>query len=172
VSGPGPLRPGPALKTPAWRGGSLALGVIGLLWIADVLTGGFVSLLGFGSTALLLLLGLALSIPYGRAWLAGDPPTPRRPGDYVPVGEVRAEGGATLVVVTDGRRRNGVRSRELTPGWYVLYVLFWRAPMALGDYVLCGLWTLLGAAMGRDRRPRLDDSIEPAELPEPGRIEF
>lgn len=172
MSRAGPLRPGPALKTPAWRGGSFALGALAFLWIADVLTGGFVSLIGFGGTALLLLLGLALSVPYGRAWLDGRPPPPRRGPEWTPAGEVRGEGGATVIVVSDGRRRGGVRARELTPGWYVLYVTLWRAPMALGDYVLCGAWTLLGAAMGRDGAPRLDDPADASESPEPGRIEF
>lgn len=172
MSRPGPLRPGPALKTPAWRGASLALGAVVGLWLLELFTGGFVALLGVGTTVLLVLLGLALSIPYGRAWLDGRAPLPRRGGELVPAGEVHGEGGATVIVVTDARRRGGVRAKELTPGWFVLYTLLWRAPMALGDYVLCGLWTLIGTAMGRDGAPRVEDLEEPSEMPEPSRIEF
>lgn len=129
------------------------------------------SLIGFRATALLLLIGLALSVPYGRAWLAGRPPVPPG-GELVPAGEVRREDGATVIVLSDGRRRGGVRARELTPGWYALYTVFWRAPVTLGDYVLCGTWTLLGLALGRDRAPQLDDLHDASELREPSRIEF
>lgn len=172
MSRAGSLRPGPSHKTPAWRGGALALGAIGMLWIAELVTSGVVSLLGLGSTALLLVLGIALSIPYGRAWLSGVPPAPKPSGELAPLREVPGEPGATYIVVGDGRRRGGVRAKELTPGWFVLYTLFWRAPMALGDYALVGLWTLLGQAMGRNGAPRRGDAQEADELPDPGRVEF
>jgi hypothetical protein len=168
----GGLRPGPARKTSAWRGGAFAVGAVLMLWALALITDGAISLIGLRGSILGLLVGLALSVPYGRAWLAGRAPEARPPGDVlVPAAEVHPEGGATYIVLAEGRRRPGVRAKELTPGWYLLYSVFWRAPTYLGDYALSGIWTAVAAATGRESAPRRPDDVEP-DLPEPSRIEF
>lgn len=168
----GGLRPGLTRKTPAWRGGAFAVGAVLMLWAVALVTDGAVSLIGLRGSLLGLLVGLVLSVPYGRAWLAGRAPEAQPPGDpLVPAAEVRPEAGATYIVLTEGRRRSGVRSKELTPGWYLLYTVLWRAPTLLGDYALSGIWTAVAAATGRESAPRRADDAEP-DLPEPSRIEF
>ena len=181
MSKPRPLDPGPWHKSPAWRGGAFLVGLAGLLIIVDWVLGGLVDI-GFGSVLLVLILaGVALSAPFGLGlWRRPEPE--RRQAELVPQARVQTgEAGSTYVIVAPvepppapappGPR---TRVRELTGGWYVLYSLFWRLPVTMGDYALTGLWRLVAHIRGTrtDRPIRSLDFDRPDNLPQPDRETF
>jgi hypothetical protein len=164
------LEPGPWRKTPAWRAGAFLVGLAILLLLLDWLSGGFVDI-GFGRFVVsALLLGLALSGPYGWAASHGRAPESPREDAWIPQAHVEGERGATYVIVSppaESRRRGLSRSprpKELTPGWWALYNIFWRWPVMTGDYLLSGLWSLLARVWGFNGGPRLRD---PAQVDRP-----
>jgi hypothetical protein len=164
VSEPRPLDPGPWHKSPAWRGGAFLVGLAGLLIIVDWVLGGLVDI-GVGSVLLVLVLaGVALSAPFGLGlWRRPEPE--RRPAELVPQARVDAgEAGSTYVIVAPvepapapappGPR---TRVRELSGGWYILYSVFWRLPVLMGDYALTGLWRLVAHIRGTRSERRTSD---------------
>jgi hypothetical protein len=179
------LRPGPWHKSPAWRGGAFLLGFALLLIILDWVLGGFLHL-GIGRFLIVFVVAaIALSAPSGLG--LGKRPAPRpapAPRDWVPQARVQGEAGATYVIVAPPDAPVepaapvvlGPRSkvRELTPGWWALYTLFWRLPVTMGDYGLTGLWLMVQRVRGtRMERPaRKLDFDDPTSLPQPDRETF
>ena len=157
---PVPLRAGPGRKTSSWRAACflLAWGVIFLLWpwvTPDVLSFSGQSRLGIA----LMVLGLLTSVPYGMEWYRGRTveaaPPPR---EMVQVREIEGSGGSTYVVIASPpvattaapvAAERSVRVREVGPGWYVGYMVFWRGPVTLGDALLTALWNGIGRLQGR-----------------------
>lgn len=164
-------QPGPWRKTPVWRGGAFLVGLAILLQFAVWITGGFLDL-GLGRLSLLVLAGFLLSIPYG--WAASHGRAPERPAveaELAAQAVVKGENGATYIIVGDhaGRRAERglmrrARVRELSPGWWAIYTLFWRWPLLTGDYALSYLWMLLGRIWGFSASPQISTGqIESAE---------
>lgn len=161
------LTPGPWNKTAAWRGASFMLGFAVLLLVVDWLFGGWLEI-GFSRLQLALVVGgLALSAPYGLAWLHGELPV-RKSKDAPPVvlpDPIEGEHGHTYVIVNSapaassggGGMKRQVRAKELGPGWYALYTVFWRWPVLAGDTILSGVWSLLGRVFGRSNGQRSSD---------------
>lgn len=141
--------------------------------------------IGFGRAFWLLVVGgLTLSVPYGLAWLRGELPAPRPSGASslaVPA-HVEGENGHTYVIVNPaqpsgggGGMKKAVRAKELGPGWYALYTVFWRWPVLAGDALLSGLWSLLGRVFGRSSGPRstgIGEIDHPEQHPPPDRSTF
>jgi hypothetical protein len=153
------LKPGPARKSQAWRAGALFLGWAVILILIAVLPFPFEFSVGWLVVALALG-GLALSIPFGLSWLRGEEPA-ELPRDPVPVRVTdvpTGQPGATYVVVASSLPR-ALRYKELHPFWYFLGAIFWRGPMALGDWLLTGLWNLIARVLNRT-----DDSYRPGGL--------
>lgn len=175
------LQPGPWHKTPAWRGGAFFIGLGVLLILFDWVVGGFFEIAIARPLIFLLVVGVLLSVPLGMGW--GERRTVSRasPPELVPQAHVQGESGSTYVIVSPpaappappGLARS-VRSKELTPGWYALYTLFWRWPVIVGDYALTGIWILAARARGlRTGAPRHDLQLDPPEsLPRPDRDTF
>lgn len=181
MSEPRPLDPGPWHKSPAWRGGAFLIGLAGLLIIVDWVLGGLIDIRGGSLLLVLLLAGVALSAPFGLGlWRRPEPE--RRPVELVPQARVETgEAGSTYVIVAPvepppARAPLGPRTRvrELSGGWYVLYSVFWRLPVMMGDYALTGLWRLVAHIRGtRAERPARDLKLEgPDALPRPDRETF
>jgi hypothetical protein len=178
VSWYGRLRAGPAFKTPAWRAGSFFVGWGAILLVLGLISIGPLSVSGLGRLiVLLLVIGVGLSLPYGVAWLRGREPKPPHEPDPVPVKVAEiptGEPGNTYVVVDAAPRiPRVVRYRELSPFWYFLAVVFWRAPVTLGDWILCGLWSVIGWIVGRSDtfRPSGGPTLDGDEGP-PGPTPF
>lgn len=158
------LDPGPWRKTPVWRAGAFLVGVAVLLLLVDWLAGSFFDI-GFGRFVVsALVLGFALSWPYGWAASHGRAPERPREDEWLPQAHVEGDKGATYVIVSppaDARRRGLSRSprpRELSPGWWALYNIFWRWPVMTGDYLLSGLWRMLGRLWGFNGGPKMRDA--------------
>lgn len=161
-----------------WNGATWLLGVPVLLELVALLahlSGGWFGLGGLHLTLLLLAIaGVALSVPDGRAWLAGrDPhraPSKRRwEIDQLP----RGDPGPSYVIIETRSSYRGLRPRELKPGWYVLYVVFVAAPREVGDVLLTAFWTNMGRGQGRVRGRERGQVVDPpaGDLPE-GPAEF
>jgi hypothetical protein len=160
------LDPGPWRKTPAWRAGAFLVGLAVLLLLADWLLGDLVEI-GFGRFIVsALVLGVALSAPYGWAAARGQAPEPPRDLEWIPQAHVEGEKGATYVIVSppaEARRRGLARSprpKELGPVAWVLYTVFWRWPVLTGDWLLSGLWRLLSRVVGFNGGPQLPGGAE------------
>jgi hypothetical protein len=152
------LRSGPARKSPIWRGASLLIGWGLLLFVLfGWILSPWVDVPGLTRIVLILIgLGILLSIPYGLSWLRGDAdesgdlPRPALP-------EVHTTGeGTTVVVMPPVTSLRGPRIRELGVFAYLSWAIFYRAPLVVGDFLLTGLWNLIGAI-----RRRLDDRYRP-----------
>ena len=152
------FEPGPERKTTGWRIASFLMGLAAILVVLD-----FLGWVGVGTRlfAMLLIGGVAISIPYGVAWAQGRAPEPPRPRDPI-VDQVRAgEPGSTYVIVHPETRRRKLRPKEISAGWYALYTIVWRVPVTLGDYVLTGLWRVIHRIWGFNGTPRLSDLPRP-----------
>lgn len=132
-------------KDPPWQWGAFFIGLCAIAVLVWITTLGDVDLVTNRWWFVSLVLGLLFSMRYGMAWRRGDDlGRERRPRRHEPVVDVRGESGSTYVVVESSRPRSRVRPREFTPGWWALYSVFVRAPMALGDLVLTQVWRLAG----------------------------
>ena len=156
-----PLRAGPGRKSSSWRAACflLAWGLLVLLWpllLPEVLSVSSLSRIGIA----LVVLGVLVSVPYGLEWYRGrtaePPPPPER--ELVEVREIEGSGGSTYVVLAPppvaapaatASAERSVRVREVGPGWYVAYMIFWRAPVTFGDLLLTGFWNVIGKLQGR-----------------------
>jgi hypothetical protein len=168
VSRERPLQPGPWLKTPGWRGGSFLVGLVLLAILVDWITGDLVDF-GLGRPLLVLLLGFAMSVPYGWAWVHGRAPEPPKPPDILPQAHVEGERGSTYVIVAPTARPGlgrMVRARELSPFWWLLYTIFWRWPLLAGDAVLVAVWRGITRIFGFNGGPRLRD-YRPGQIDSP-----
>jgi hypothetical protein len=153
------LQPGPWLKTPGWRGGSFLVGMTLLLLLVDWITGDAVDL-GLARPLAVLVLGFLMSVPYGWAWVHGRAPLPPKDPDVLPQAHIEGERGSTYVIVAPTARTGlgrGIRARELTPFWWLLYTVFWRWPLLVGDAALSVAWRGLTRLFGFNGGPRLRD---------------
>ena len=77
---------------------------------------------------------------------------------------------AAAAPVAAGER--SVRVREVGPGWYVAYMLFWRGPLTIGDALLTALWNGIARLQGRSeeryplRSTQMDGHLEWTESDE------
>lgn len=116
--------------------------------------------LNVGTRLLLILViaGLAISAPYGVAWMRHrEPPPPPKPGP-IPAELRGGEAGATYVVVNTEQQRRRLRPRELSASWYALYNIFWRAPVSIGDHVLVGVWRVVNRVWGLNTGPSISEA--------------
>lgn len=162
------LHPGPWLKTPGWRGGSFLVGLTLLALLVDWITGDAVDL-GLGRPLAVMVLGFLMSVPYGWAWVHGRAPLPPKPPDVLPQAHVEGERGSTYVIVSPTARTGlgrSVRARELGPLGWLLYTVFWRWPLTVGDAVLSVAWTGITRVFGFNGGPRMRDSA-PTQVDRP-----
>jgi hypothetical protein len=134
-------------------------GVVGFVVLLAIATAMKVNVLGWWSIVFVVI-GYLLSIRAGRSWSRGRQPDRHfSPRHTTPPVEVQGQSGSTYVLVSPPRSAYGgpVRPRELSPGWWALYSVVVRAPVALGDAVLTTIWRfsrgLWGDAAAVDRPP-------------------
>jgi hypothetical protein len=142
VSRARPIPFGPEWKDPPWRWGAWMLGVVGFVALLAITTALKVNVLGWWSFVFVVL-GYLLSIRSGRSWSRGRQPDRHfSPRHTTPSVDVQGQAGSTYVLVSPPRSAHGgfVRPRELSPGWWALYSVVVRAPVALGDAVLTTVW--------------------------------
>ena len=183
MNGERSLQPGPWHKTPAWRGGAFFIGLAVMLILFDWMVGGFFEITIGRPLLFLVVVGALLSLPLGMGWGA-RPATPSPSRELVPQAHVQGEKGSTYVIVSPPAApaapagsglSKAVRSRDLSPGWYALYTLFWRWPVIIGDYALTGAWLLVYRARGLRSGPPRPDLLHvdrPESLPRPDRDTF
>jgi hypothetical protein len=157
---------GPQRKSAVWRAGAWFLGAALLLELAGTLFGmGFVAPVWF---AVFVILGVTLSTHYGVPWLRNEEPPGRSEPKRMESVHVSGGGpGATYVLVHDPSARGGAgggpgkapKVKELSPFWYVLWVVFWKAPLFTGDMVLSLVYQAIARASGRRERTSLSDMV-------------
>lgn len=173
------LPPGPWLKTPGWRAGAWLIGLVLLVWFVGWLLGDSFDP-GTWKPLAVLALGVLLSVPYGWAWVKGRAPEPPPPPAIVPQATVRGDGRSTYVLVnpapTKARYWLGRKAGDLGPLSWLLYTLFWRWPLMVGDAVLTVIWRGMTRLFGFNGGPSMQsfdtssiDTIDyPEDLPPPG----
>ena len=173
---------GPEAKDPLWRWGSFLMGIVGFALLLWLFVPSFGLLLGPWRVALLIVASLLLSFRSARRWAQGREPERSFTKTVHPTVNVEGKSGATYVMLepakSGGPRSVKVKPRDLGPGWWALYTVFVKAPMALGDAVLTAIWRPLGRrweASGIGIR-RSGDAAEEIDfidnLPNPGRRQF
>jgi hypothetical protein len=118
------------------------MGVVGFVALLAIASALKVNVLGWWSFVFVVIAYL-LSIRSGRSWSHGRPPDRHfSPARATPSVDVQGQSGSTYVLVSPPRSHDGrfVRPRELSPGWWALYSVVVRAPVALGDAVLTTVW--------------------------------
>lgn len=171
-----PIPFGPELKDPLWRWGSFLMGVVGFLLLFWLMTLFHTMLVGW--TRLFILIGLAviLSFRSGRRWASGREPERQFTKRVHPTVEIDGQPGATYVMLESAKAGRRVKPRDLTPGWWALYSIVVRAPVALGDVILTAAWRLLGGwevtSIGRNRNVDTEDFDSAAHMPQPDKRTF
>lgn len=172
---------GPELKDPPWRWGSFAMGIVGFILLVWAMTLFETLFLGWFRLIFLVVLALALSARSGRRWLQGREPERSFTKTVHPTVNVEGKPGATYVILEPAKSGGGkgakVKPRDFGPGWWALYTVVVRAPIALGDVMLTLLWRLLGGrweagAIGRSRNVASEDVDFANDLPRPDRQAF
>jgi hypothetical protein len=148
-----------------WNGATWLVGVpvlIELVQLLATISGGWFTLDIHGTLLVLALVGFLFSIPDGLAYVRGDEPhrTPsRRRWDVEQL--PRGDPGPSYVIIETRSSYRGLKPRELSPLWYVLYVVFVQAPREVGDVLLEAFWRTLGRT--GDGRRRAGRRGEPEE---------
>lgn len=138
---------GPEAKDPLWRWGSFLMGIVGfilLLWLFSPQHG---LLFGFWRVGMLVVFSLLLSFRSAHHWAQGREPEKSFSRTVQPTVNIDGKPGATYVMLEPakgGGRATKVKPRDLGPGWWALYTVFVKAPMALGDAILTAIWRPLG----------------------------
>jgi hypothetical protein len=101
--------------------------------------------------AFLYVLGFILSAPFALDVLRGrKEPRPAEPEPQAVVHGVPHAPNSTYIVVSPPPPRRAFKVVELGPISLFFYTIFYRAPLALGDQVLTGIWRLLGRIRGEE----------------------
>lgn len=141
---------GPEHKDGPWSWGSWLVGVVGfaaLIWVATFFE---VWVMPAWWAFLMVVLGLLLSVPSGRAFASGRRPRGRVKA-VTPTVDVHGQAGSTYVILEPGKAalpKSRVKPREFGPLWWALYSAVIRAPVHLGDFVLTALWRATGSVPG------------------------
>jgi len=127
-------------------------------------------LLGF-----LFVLGFLLSAPYALDVIRGrSQPLPPEPEPQAVVHGLPHAPNSTYIVVSPPPPRRAFKVVELGPISLFFYTILWRAPLALGDQVLTGIWRLLGRIRGEETvtyptMADLDEAPDDSTFDEDGR---
>lgn len=152
---------GPQRKSVLWRAGAFFLGVALLVELAGLVVGALA--LNPWTFILLVLIGFALSTHYGVPWLRGEePPGKAEPKRLETVHVTGGGPGATYVLVQPQAGAGGSKApkvREIGPFWYVLWVVFWKAPLFTGDMVLSQVYQLIARTTGRRSRTSIAEMV-------------
>lgn len=168
---------GPNKKSGPWRVGALAVGAAIILKLLDWLLGGLFSF-SFGFVLILIAVGLALSAPWGFAWLAGKVPAkPPSPEPALPT-EVKGESGSTYVIVQPAQPRGSgpsgpiPRWRPVGGLWGLVFTIVYDWPMFLGDALLTGFWAVAGRVKGVTNARKSGDGGADGEAQRPDQTTF
>lgn len=164
-----PIPFGAERKDPLWRWGAWIVGVVVFLFLAWVATWGGVDLVLSWRSLLFLLLGGLLSARSGRALNEGQHVERHFTRVVQPTVDVQGQPGSTYVLLEPARGRR-VKPRDLAPGWWALYSIAIRAPVAAGDVALTLFWRALRHVGFSSMTPRMRTvEAEQAErtFPEP-----
>ncbi len=136
---------GPERKDSPWRWGSFLIGVASIVVLAFIATLGGINLIGW-KWLLAVIIGFLFSMRAGRAWSQGRGREIDPPRTIEPTVDVRGQAGSTYLLLSPAKASSAgrVRPREFSPGWWALYSIVVRAPVALGDFVLTIVWRLSG----------------------------
>lgn len=163
---------GPDYKDPPWRWGSFLVGVAGFAALAAIATLGGIWLIGWW-WFVAVILGLLFSARSGRAWARGRVPERTFSKKVPPTVAVEGKAGATYVLLEPAKNRVIVKPRDFGPGWWALYSIVVRAPVAFGDFILTIVWrfaaNLWGSSSGSPAERNLhQDHIDfPNRMPPP-----
>lgn len=174
-----PIPFGPEAKDPLWRWGSFAMGVVGFVLLVWLMTLFDTLFLGWSRLILLAFVAGLLSLRSGRHWTLGREPERTFAKKVSPTVAIDGKPGATYVLMEPAKatKTTRVKPRELGPGWWALYSVVVRAPVALGDVILTAIWRVVGGrweatGIGRPRNVESDDFDWADELPKPDRRSF
>jgi hypothetical protein len=155
------------------------MGVVGFVLLFWLMTLFSTLLLGWTRLFILTVIALLLSSRSGRRWTLGRVPEGSFVRRVTPTVEIEGKPGATYVLMESpkGLRGPRVRPREFGPVVWALYSVFVRAPVALGDVILTGIWRVVGGrweATGTSatRNVASEDIDFAAELPQPDKQTF
>lgn len=138
---------GPDHKDPPWRWGSFLVGVAGFVALAAIATLGGVWLIGWW-WIVAVVLGYLFSARSGRAWAHGRVPESSFSVKAQPTVAVEGKAGATYVLLEPSKTKVNVRPRDFSPGWWALYSVVVRAPVAFGDFILTIFWRFTSGFWG------------------------
>ena len=174
-----PIPFGPDAKDPMWRWGSFAMGVVGFILLLWLMTLFDTLLLGWSRLLVLIVIAVVLSLRSGRRWTLGREPEGSFSKKVPPTVAIEGKPGATYVLMEPAKATKSarVKPRELGPGWWALYSVVVRAPVALGDVILTAIWRVVGGrweatGMGRGRNVASEDFDLATELPPPDKQRF
>lgn len=172
-----PIPFGPDVKDPMWRWGSWIMGMVGFILLFWVVSPSHTLFLGLWRVSLFVILALVLSARSAHHWHQGREPERTFARKVQPTVAIDGKPGATYVLLEPAKATKvaKVRPRELGPIWWALYTVFVKAPMALGDAILTGIWRAVGArfeAVSGGRNVVTEDFDFAQELPKPDKNTF
>jgi hypothetical protein len=160
---------GPDKKSEWWRAASAVLGYVVILEIIALVTGNLWSGLTLWTVPLLIFVLLA-SLEFGLPWLQGRTGKPKADVDW-PISKSEVPdphaGSNYVLVQTHPPGGKSPKVTTLSPGWYLLFVLFWRAPLNLGDAILSWVYQLVGRGVGVRKETQISGSSMDLDQQEP-----
>jgi predicted tellurium resistance membrane protein TerC len=159
---------GPDYKDPPWRWGSFLIGVAGFVVLAAIATLGGIWLIHWW-WFVAVILGLLFSARSGRAWAQGRPPESSFTKKTQPTVAVEGKAGATYVLLEPAKNRVFVKPRDYGPGWWVLYSVVVRAPVAFGDFILTIIWRFASGIWGSSSATARERNLQFDHVDAPGR---